>query len=180
MENKLKFSFSIRGTLEKVASCPTGVYYVDVENKIYFFEPAKGLDAKAARFTAMTMAALAAAADVKGAQFIEAIYEKCNAIKDKYVVKDGDTYKYDATLNGELSELVRTKYGSLYGCKEEKVFYFKSNHPGFLRDIEKDKFLEGIQRDLKSDDEETRIGATLVTEIFDDWCELDPDDIVEE
>lgn len=180
MENKLKFSFSVRGTLEKVASCPMGVYYVDVENKIYFFEPAKDLDARAARLTAMTMAALAAAAGVEGGQLIGTIYEKCSAIKDKYVVKDGDTYKYDVTVDGELSELVRTKYGSLYGCKEEKTFYFKSNHPGFLRDIEKDKFLEGIQRDLESDNEETRTGATLVTEILEDWCELDPDDIVEE
>ena len=180
MENKLKFSFSVQGTLERVASCPMGIYFVDVENNIYYFEPKEGLDATAARLTAMTMAALAAAAGAEGAQLIETIYEKCEAIKDKFVTKDGDDYKYRADVEGELVELVHTMYGSLYGCSEEKAFYFQSKHPGFLRDIEREKFVEGIKRDLEGDDPAARTGAEIVKDILNNWLELDPEDIIEE
>ena len=44
--------------------------------------------------------------------------------------------------------------------------------------ILKKKFREGVEKDIKSEDAEKRAAAIAVIEIFDNWVELDEEDIV--
>lgn len=176
-EKKLKFSLRVSGVLEKAVSCPLGTYYVCAEEKMYFFEPVEGIEEDTATRAATLMAALACQADTKAAKFVAAIYEKCDAIKKEYLKKDGDNYILDAKLDGELEALVESKYGILYGNGDEKLFFFDTPHTGFLRQIELEKFVEGIHNDIESDDDERQLGAEIVEEILKNWAELDPEDI---
>lgn len=176
-EKKLKFSLRVTGVLEKAVSCPLGTYYVCAEEKMYFFEPMEGLEENAATKLATLMAAIACHADSNAAKFVAAIYERCDAVKKEYLKKDGDNYILDARLSGELEALVESKYGTLYGNDDEKLYFLDTPHPGFLRQIELEKFVEGIHADTESDDAERQLGAEIVEDILKNWVELDPEDV---
>lgn len=176
-EKKLKFSLHVGGVLEKAVSCPLGTYYVCAEKKLYFFEPMEGLEEVAATKAATIMAAIACHADSKAAKFVAAIYEKCDAVKKEYLRKDGDNYILDAKLDGELEALVESKYGTLYGNDDKKLYFLDTPHAGFLRQIELEKFVEGIHGDTESDDAERQLGAEIAEDILKNWVELDSEDI---
>ena len=124
-------------------------------------------------------ATVLAALGVEHARVIVALYENFAEAPEKDVTKDGENYKYDFYVQGDLELFVETKYGCLYGSHEHEAYFFKSAHPGFLAPIELSKFVEGIERDIHGDDEDNKTSAELVKEILKKWVELDEEDIVE-
>lgn len=174
-KEKLGFSVHFHGTLEKAIGCPLGNYYVDIKNRMFYFEPTEGHNRRAARMTATVLAALG----IEAARAIEVLYEDFAEVSEKDITKDGENYKYDFHVQGDLELFVETKYGCLYGSHEHETYFFKSAHPGFLAPIEFSKFIEGIERDIHGDNEDDKTGAELVKEILKTWVELDKEDIVE-
>ena len=178
-EKKLGYSVHIHGDLEKAISCPMGVYYVDLKSQLYYFEPAEGLDEKPAELTSMIVSVIAAHRDIKTAKVVMAIHENFERLKKDQVSKQDDKYHYDFYVQGEMEAFVtEDTLGTLYGDHENEVFYFEPKHRGFMAPILKKKFFEGIAADLKSKDEENRVAAEAIGEIYENWTELDDEDIV--
>lgn len=179
-QKNLKFSLRLQAVLEKAVVCPLGAYYVNAEKGIYYFEPVEGMDRDMAGVAATVMAAAADALGVKSAEVVGKIYELFGQVDEKYVKKEGDKYIVDAIVEGKLEPLVKTSMGTMYGNNEYNCYYFESAHSGFLRGVELKNFSEGLKRDSRSNNEETRKGALTAIKIISEWVELDPEDIVVE
>jgi hypothetical protein len=175
----LNYSVHIKGELEKVMSCPVGIYYVDFKNELFYFEPKEGLDRKMAMVTAMAISVMASHRDIENGKAIRAIHENFEHIPEKHVKKEGDKYIYDFRVEGEMHDYItEDSMGVLYGDEENKVYFFEAKLKGFLAPILKRKFFEGILENRKSEDEEKKAMAIGVREILKDWTELDESDIV--
>jgi hypothetical protein len=178
-DKKLGYSVHIHGDLEKAISCPMGVYYVDLKNRLYFFEAAEGLDEKPAAITSMIVSVIAAHHDIKTAKIVMALHEHFERVKKEHVSKQGDKYHYDFYVQGDMYAYVsEDTLGILYGDDEKEVYYFEAKHKGFMAPILKKKFFEGIAKDLKSEDSEKRSAAVAIGTICKEWTELDNEDIV--
>jgi hypothetical protein len=181
MEKTLKYSVHIYGELEEAIECPLGKYYVDLENRMFFFKAAnEGLPYKVIVKAAEAMANIAVAKHAKSAVPALLVHREC-ALLDKEDVQEKDgKFIYDFRIKGEMQEYVETKVGSLYADAKKETFYFDSAKKGFMEPILKKKFMNGIKADLNSEDPEKQLGAECVMEIIKDWTELDDDDIVRE
>jgi hypothetical protein len=178
-DKKLSYSVHVKGELEKVMSCPVGIYYVDFKNELYYFEPKEGIDRKTAMITAVAFAVMASRRGIENGKAIRAIHENFEHLPEKHVNKDGDKYTYDFFISGDMHEFVsEDSMGSLYGDEEKKVYFFEAKMKGFLAPILRKKFFEGILNRLKSEDPEEKAMAIAVREILKDWTELDEDDII--
>ena len=178
-EKKLSYSVHIHGELERAISCPVGVYYVDVKNQFYHFEPKEGIDRKLALIAAVGIAVMAADQGIKNGQVVKAIHENFESLPEKHLKKEGDKYLYDFYIQGDMGAYVtENTLGILYGDEKNEVYFFEAKHKGFMAPILKKKFFEGIAKDLKSEDSEKRSAAVAIGTICKEWTELDEEDIV--
>lgn len=176
-ENKLGYSVHLHGTLEPAIECPMGKYFVDMQHECYHFEPKDG--DKNAETIATVMAAIADVKGIAGGVAVGKIISGYTRIPDDKIKKDGENYVYDFRIEGEMDELVEFEtLGSIYGDVKNEIVYFKAKHRNtFLAPLEREKALEFIKKDLK--DSEKRTMAKAVLEMFNEWAELDDEDIVE-
>ena len=181
MEKTLKYSIHVYGELEEAIKCPLGTCYVDMETKFYYFKSAnKEMPDEVADAAAEVAAHTAVITGSKIATAILIIHEKFELLKKEDITEKDGKLIYDFTIEGEMHEYVETKFGSLYGDPDTEVFYFDFKKKGFMEPILKRKFCENIKADLDSDDPEKRLGAECVAGIFENWTELDDEDIVRE
>lgn len=181
MEKTLKYSIHVHGELEEAIKCPLGTYYVDMKTKFYYFKSAKEEMPDEVALSASEVAAhIAAITGSKVATAVLIIHEKFELLKIEDIAEEDDKLTYDFRIEGEMQEYVETKFGSLYGDSDTEVYYFDFTKKGFMEPILKRKFCENIVEDLNSDDSEKRLGAEFVAGIFENWTELDDEDIVRE
>lgn len=179
MEKTLKYSIHVHGELEEAIECPLGTYYVDMKTKFYYFKSSdKEIPDEVAE--AMAAAHIIAREEAKFAIAILTIHKKFELLKIEDIAEEDDKLTYDFRIEGEMQEYVETKFGSLYGDSDTEVYYFDFTKKGFMEPILKRKFCENIVEDLNSDDSEKRLGAEFVANIFENWTELDDEDIVRE
>ena len=123
---------------------------------------------------------IAAITGSKVATAVLIIHEKFELLEKEDITEKDGKFIYDFTVDGEMQEYVETKFGSLYGNSDAEVYYFDFTKKGFMEPILKRKFCENIIEDLNSDDSEKKLGAEFVADIFENWTELDDEDIVRE
>ena len=181
MEKTLKYSIHVYGELEEAIKCPLGTYYVDTKTQLYYFKSAnKEMPNEVANATAEAVAHIAVITGSKVATAILIIHEKFKLLKKEDITEKDGKLIYDFRIEGEMQEYVETKFGSLYGDSNIEVYYFDFTKKGFMEPILKRKFCENIIEDLNSDDSEKKLGAEFVADIFENWTELDDEDIVRE
>lgn len=180
MEKTLKYSIHVHGELEEAIKCPLGTYYVDMETKFYYFKAKEEMPDEVANAVSEAAAHIAAIKGSKVATAVLTIHEKFELLKKEDITEKDGKFIYDFTVDGEMNEYVKTKFGSLYGDPDTEVYYFDFTKKGFMEPILKRKFCENIKADLDSDDPEKRLGAEGVANIFENWTELDDEDIVRE
>ena len=180
-EKTLKYSIHVYGELEEAIKCPLGTYYVDMETKFYYFKSAKEeMPDEVANAASEAMAHIAAIKGSNVASAVLIIHEKFELLKKEDITEKDGKFIYDFTVDGEMNEYVETKFGSLYGDSDAEVYYFDFTKKGFMEPILKRKFCENIVEDLNSDDSKKKLGAEFVADIFENWTELDDEDIVRE
>ena len=181
MEKTLKYSIHVYGELEEAIKCAFGTYYVDTKTEFYYFKSAKeDMPDKVAKDASEAAAHIAAIAGSKVATAVLIIHEKFELLKKEDITEKDGKFIYDFRVEGEMQEYVETKFGSLYGDPDTEVYYFDFTKKGFMEPILKRKFCEDVKADLDSDDSEKRLGAEGVAYIFENWTELDDEDIVRE
>lgn len=181
MEKTLKYSIHVYGELEEAIKCPLGTYYVDTKTKFYYFKSAKKeMPDEVANDASEAMAHIAAVKGSKVAIAALIIHEKFELLKIEDIAEEDDKLTYDFRIEGEMQEYVETKFGSLYGDSDTEVYYFDFTKKGFMEPILKRKFCENVKADLDSNDPEKKLGAEFVANIFENWTELDDEDIVRE
>ena len=179
MEKTLKYSIHVHGELEEAIKCPLGTYYVDIKTGFYYFKSAEEeMPDEVAE--AMAAAHIIAREEAKFAIAVLTIHKKFELLEKEDITEKDGKLIYDFTIEGEMQEYVKTKFGSLYGDPDTEVYYFDFTKKGFMEPILKRKFCENIKADLDSDDPEKRLGAEGVAHIFENWTELDDEDIVRE
>lgn len=181
-EKKIGYSVHLKGELEKTVECPMGIYFVDLEHQLYWFQPAKDFPhPEDAESIATVIAAVCDAKGIKMGRIVGKIIKNFVRLDDKDVKTTDNPEKivYDFYIQGDLEAYVtEPTLGTLYGDMSREVFFFDPKHKGFMGPILQKKFREGIAEDLKSKDLEKKSAAVAVLEIFDNWVELDEDDIV--
>lgn len=181
-EKKIGYSIHAKGEMKKAVECPFGTYFLDIVRKLYWFKPnAKFPHPEDAEKLSTIVAAILSARGGKTAEIVGAIIEHCARLDDKDVKEtdNPEIVNYEFYIQGEVFAYVEEPtLGTLYGNDDKEVFYFDAKHKGFMGPILQKKFREGIEKDLKSDDAEKRAAAVAVIEIFDNWVELDEEDIV--
>lgn len=181
MEKTLKYSIHVYGELEKAIKCPLGTYYVDTKTGLYYFKSAKKeMPDEVANSVSEAAAHIAAIKGSKVAVAALIIHEKFELLEKEDITEKDGKFIYDFTVDGEMQEYVETKFGSLYGDSDAEVYYFDFTKKGFMEPILKRRFCENIVEDLNSDDSEKKLGAEFVADIFENWTELDDEDIVRE
>ena len=181
MEKTLKYSIHVYGELEEAIKCPLGTYYVDTKTGLYYFKSAKkDMPDEVANSVSEAAAHIAAIKGSKVATAALIIHEKFELLKTEDIAEEDDKLTYDFRIEGEMQEYVETKFGSLYGDSDTELYYFDFTKKGFMEPILKRKFCENVKADLDSDDPEKRLGAEFVADIFENWTELDDEDIVRE
>ena len=179
MEKTLKYSIHVHGELEEAIKCPLGTYYVDMKTGFYYFKSAdKEMPDEVAE--AMAAAHIIAREKAKFAIAVLTIHKKFQLLEKEDIAEKDGKFTYDFRIEGEMHEYVETKFGSLYGDPDAELYYFDFTKKGFMEPILKRKFCEDIKADLDSDDPEKRLGAEGVAHIFENWTELDDEDIVRE
>ena len=181
MEKTLKYSIHVYGELEEAIKCAFGTYYVDTKTEFYYFKSAKeDMPDKVAKDASEAAAHIGAITGSKVATAVLIIHEKFELLKKEDITEKDGKFTYDFRVEGEMQEYVETKFGSLYGDPDTEVYYFDFAKKGFMEPILKRKFCENVKADLDSDDHEKRLGAECVANIFENWTELDDEDIVRE
>lgn len=181
-KEKIGYSIHVKGELKKAIECPMGIYFVDTEHRLYWFQPNKDFPhpEDAGRISTV-MAAVCNIKGIKTAKVVNHIIENFVRLDDKDVktTENSEKVNYEFYIQGELSAYVEEPtLGTLYGNSDKEVFFFEPTHKGFMGPILKKKFREGISLDLDSKDLEKKAAAVAVIEILDNWVELDDDDIV--
>jgi hypothetical protein len=181
-EKKIGYSIHAKGEMKKAVECPFGTYFVDLARKLYWFKPnEKFPHPEDCEQLSTAVAAVLSIKGAKPAEIVTTIIEHCVRINDKDIKETDDPSKveYEFYLQGEVFAYVEEPtLGTLYGNDEKELFYFDPKHKGFMGPILKKKFREGVEKDIKSDDADKRAAAIAVIEIFDNWVELDEEDIV--
>lgn len=177
MNKKLNYKAHYEGVLEKAVGTPNGVYYVDMDNGRFFLESED--DKELAKMVAAVFAKTAAEHGDEGAEILLTILKTFNEVPDEHVEKCDENYRYSYLIEGELVPLVKTGMGCFYANKEDEVFYFDTPHDGFIRRIEMEKFIEGLDKDRHSDDAERSKAANAILKILKNWTELNKEDVYE-
>ena len=181
MEKTLKYSVHVYGELEEVIKCPLGIYYIDLKNRMFFFEATeKEIPYKVIVKAAEAMAHIAVAKNNESAIPALLIHRECALLYEDDVQEKDGKFIYDFRIEGEMQEYMETTFGSLYADEKKEVFYFDPSKKGFMESILKKKFYDSIKADLNSEDPEKQLGAECVMNILRDWTELDDEDIIRE
>lgn len=181
-DKKIGYSIHAKGELERAITCPMGTYFVDVKRQLYWFKPAKNFPhPEDAERISTIMAAICDIKGVKMGKIVGKIIENFVRLDDKDVKETDNEDKliYEFHIHGELYAYVEEPtLGTLYGNDDKEVFFFEPRRKGFMGPILRRKFREGIEQDIKSEDPDKKAAAVAVIEIFDNWVELDEEDIV--
>lgn len=181
-DKKIGYSIHAKGELKQTIKCPMGIYFVDVEHKFYWFKPNEDFDLpKAAERISTIIAAICDVKGIKMGKVVGAIIQHCARLDDSDVkpTENPEIMSYEFSIEGELFAYVEEPtLGTLYGNFDKEVFFFEPHRKGFMGPILKKKFREGIEKDAESEDADKRAAAIAIIEIFDNWVELDDEDIV--
>lgn len=181
MEKTLKYSVHFYGELEPTIECPLGTYYVDFENKVFFFKRTdENTPYNIAVKSAEIMANIAAATNAETAIAALTIHKELFLLDEENVHEKDGKFVYDFRVEGEMQAYIKTKVGYLYGDKENEVFYFDSVKKGFIKPLLKKRLCASLEEDLNSDNPERQVGAKCILMVIEKWAELDDEDIVRE
>ena len=176
-DKKLNFKIQAQGELELAVSCALGNYYVDLKHEMFYFEPES--DEKPCEFMSSIISLVAAMKGSESARLVAHMHAQFASLSKEHVTKvDDEKYTYNIVIAGELEPIVDSVYGTLYASVEHKCCYFESAHKGFMRPIEKKKFIAGLKGDFHGSDEQRKDGAEIVMKVIREFIELDDNDIV--